>query len=152
MIAAPIDVDCPRCGVHAGVYCMEWRSPDRREGTSLTYHHADRVDAAARRAAAAAVRSSLARHKDLTDEEVGAASLEDLREAYRSLRAHHVRETTTLVGQVKRMRPVFAAAIDWRKHINLLSADPLTQRMTAAIDAAIAADAAAAAAAAKDPP
>ena len=39
------------------------------------------------------------RHRELSDAEVAGASLEDLRVAYRSLRDHHVAETTALVAR-----------------------------------------------------
>lgn len=43
--------------------------------------------------------ATVKRHQELTDDEVGQAPLEDLRAAYRSLRDHHVAETTALVGR-----------------------------------------------------
>ena len=41
----------------------------------------------------------LGRHQELSDDEIDQTSLEDLRGAYRSLRDHHVAETTALVSR-----------------------------------------------------
>lgn len=39
------------------------------------------------------------RHQELSDDQIESASIEDLRAAYRSLRAHHVAETTALIAR-----------------------------------------------------
>jgi hypothetical protein len=151
-VIAPIDVPCPCCAARAGAPCTEWRPPDHREGTQLLFHHAARVDAAARSGAVVPARldhaahlsgmeqSRQAPHQELTDAEIGSLTIDHLRESNRALRA----EAVWLVERIEHMRPVFDAAIDWRKHVTLIASEPLTQKVLDAIDAAIDAEEAAA--------
>ena len=43
--------------------------------------------------------TSIPRHQELSDDDVERASLDDLRAAYRSLRDHHIAETTALISR-----------------------------------------------------
>jgi hypothetical protein len=142
-VIAPIDIECPRCHASAAKYCEDYYAPPgvlihppmkRR----LDFHHAERVDAALRQSASAMEPQAL------THDAIDAASLDDLRAAYRlllgiyqALREQHDSEKGALVDRIERMRPIFDAAIDWRKHITLLANEPLTQKVLDAIDAAI---------------
>jgi len=104
---APIDIECPYCKATIGNYCTV--APD--VPTTVTFHHADRVDAAARRVRVPSDRPD---------------SQEFL----------IVRRS-----ELRRLRSVYEAAIDWRRHVALMPAEPLTKRMIEAIDAAITAEA-----------
>lgn len=46
-------------------------------------------------------------------------------------------EAAALSTENVRMRPVYAAALDWRRHVNLGPAHPLTKKLIEVIDAAI---------------
>lgn len=128
---APIDIECPACKAASGKYCSE---PLEAPAYRVTFHHAERVDAAARQ------RSRVTRHQELSDDEVRAIAPDNLRAAYRTLRDHHVAETTALVDRTERMRPIYDAALDWRRHVALVPVSPHTARLIETIDAAIVAE------------
>lgn len=129
----PIDIECPFCMVPPGNYC-------RTLHPTYNYHHAERIDAAARLTTKTTL-PRIARHQELSDAEVHQLAVENLREAYKALRDHHVTETTVLATRVKRMRTVYEIALDWRRRVTLGSSDWYTEALIKVIDTAIAAEA-----------
>lgn len=91
------------------------------------------------------------RHQEWSDVEVDAATVEELRVAYKTLRDHHVAETTVLVHDrdnyrdtaerrmctIEYMQPIYEAAIEWYRHVNIVPATQWTARLIAAIDEAV---------------
>lgn len=152
----PIDIACPHCEALAGHGCTDPMKPGIHVAR-VPYHHAARIDAAA----STAESTCATRHQELSDAEVAAASVELLRLAYKTLREHHVVETTALIADrdgraiaaianarqmerdvrmIERMRSVYEAAIEWRRSVNLVPASPITARLIGVIDTAIAAE------------
>ena len=129
----PIEIECPTCKAAPGKVCRT------RDWDHDVYHHASRIDAAALLPDARSLSAStrVARHQELSDVEVDSAAIVDLRDAYKKLRDHHIAETSVLAARVSRMRRVYEAAVDWRRYVTLVAANPYTQLMINAIDAAI---------------
>jgi hypothetical protein len=95
---APIDIQCPYCQAPPGSKC---RTPVANQRSdvyqAVPFHHADRIDAAARH-------------------------------------DHH----RAIANEIQRMRPVYEAALDWRKHVTLAPANAYTERLIAVINKALA--------------
>lgn len=114
---APINIRCPYCKEPPGTYCTSPTVDNKR--LRVLFHHAERVDAA------------LCRHdeRDVVAERASMAA-----PASRYVFAPVPSDTRAVV---KRMRSVYETAIDWRKHLTLVTTDPYTQRLLDVIDAAI---------------
>lgn len=122
----PIDIQCPMCQAAPGSHCRSLHAGHHQ-------HHAERIDAAARRWTGATSPPV----EELSDAEIEDTSDAVLRLAYTALRDHHIAETTALSTRVKHMQKVYDAVLEWRKHVTLSPTNPRTARMLDAIDEAV---------------
>ena len=125
----PIDVECPSCSAAPGVRCCTLH-----DGHHV--HHAERVDAAARVSTGVAL-LRVTRHQELSDAEIHQLAVEDLREAYKALRDHHITETSTLATRLRRARKVYKVALDWRRQAAPGLVNPHTEDLIKVVDSAI---------------